>query len=147
MVISKCSHGRTLRRRPSAEEVDLRANRNVLECAQATGVDQFVFIGVLNGKEMKADVPIFRPREQFINELKRSGLTWSVIRPTGAFNDGAEIFRIAEQGWAFMLGEGHQRINLIHSADIAEVAVRAISDSQLHETEYGIGWPDTYSQR
>lgn len=138
---------RTLRRRPSADEVDLHANQNVLECAQAAGVDQFVFIGVLNGKEMMADVPILRPREQFISELKQSGLTWSVIRPTGAFNDGAEVFRIAQRGWAFMLDDGSKRINLIHPADIAKVAVRAISDTELQGTEYGIGGPDTYSQR
>lgn len=138
---------RTLRRRPTAEDVDLRANENVLECARAADVRQFVFIGVLNGEQMMADVPILRPREQFVSELKQSGLTWSVIRPTGAFNDGAEIFRIAQRGWAVMLDDGSKRFNLIHPADIAEVAVRAISDTELHGIEYGIGGPDTYSQR
>lgn len=138
---------RTLRRRPTANDVDLHANENVLERARDAGVGQFVFVGVLNGKEMMADVPILRPRERFISELKQSGLTWSVIRPTGAFNDGAEIFRFAQRGWAFMLDDGDHRINLIHPADIADVAVRAISDTSLHETEYGIGGPETYSQR
>lgn len=138
---------RTLRRRPSAAEVDLHANQNVLECARAAGVDQFIFIGVLNGKEIMTGVPILRPREQFISELKQSGMTWSVIRPTGAFNDGAEIFRIAQRGWGFMLDGGRHRINLIHPADIAKIAARAISDTQLHGIEYGIGGPDTYTQR
>ena len=138
---------RTLRRHPSADDVDLRANQNILECAQAARVKHFVFVGVLAGEEMMSEVPILRPRERFIDELRQSGLNWSVIRPTGAFNDGAEIFRIAQRGWAFMLDDGRHRINLIHPADIADVTVRAISDTQLHDTEFGIGGPDTYSHR
>lgn len=138
---------RSLRRRPTAEEVDLHANRNVLECARSAGVRQFVFIGVLNGDEMMAQVPILRPREEFVSELKQSGLIWSVLRPNGAFNDAEEIFRAAQRGWAITLDDGRHRINFIHPADIADVAVRAISDTALHGTEYGIGGPDTYSHR
>lgn len=88
---------RTLRRRPTADDVDRRANLNVLKCAQASGVGQFVFVGVLDGEAMMAEVPILRPREQFVSELRQPGLTWSVIRPTGAFNDAAEAFRIAQR--------------------------------------------------
>lgn len=54
---------RTLRRRPTADDVDRRANLNVLKCAQASGVGQFVFVGVLDGEAMMAEVPILRPRE------------------------------------------------------------------------------------
>lgn len=138
---------RTLRRRPSADEVDRRANLNVLESAQAAGVRQFIFVGVLDAEELLDQVPILRPREQFVAELEKSELTWTVIKPTGAFNDAAEVFRIAQRGWAFMLGDGRHRINPIHPADIAQVAVRAITDPALHETAYGIGGPDTYTQR
>lgn len=138
---------RSLRRSPTAEDVDFHANMNVLECARDAGVEQFIFIGVLNGDERMAHVPILRPREEFISELKQSGLIWSVIRPNGAFNDAWEIFRTAQRGWAIVLDDGRHRINFIHPADIAEVAVRSISDTSLHGTEYGIGGPDTYSHR
>lgn len=138
---------RTFRPRPTADEVDFGANLNVLKCAQSAGVGQFIFVGVLDSAQLLAQVPILRPREQFVDELRKSQLTWTVIKPTGAFNDAAEVFRIAQRGWAFMLGDGSHRINPIHPGDIARVAVRAISDTTLHRTEYGIGGPDTYTQR
>src|SRR5690625_2734536 len=96
---------------------------------------------------MMSEVPILRPRERFIDELRQSWLNWSVIRPTGAFNDGAEIFRIAQRGWAFMLDDGHHRINQIHPSDIADVTVHAISDTQLHDTVLANGGQVKFSQR
>lgn len=138
---------RTLRSRPTAEEVDLQANLNVLERAISAGVRQFILVSVLHGDELSRSVPILRPREEFTRTLRGCGLTWTVLRPTGAFNDMAEIFRFARHGWGFVLGDGQQRVNPIHPADIADAAARAITDTTLHEAEWGFGGPDTYTQR
>jgi uncharacterized protein YbjT (DUF2867 family) len=123
---------RTLRPRPTPEAVDLRANLNVLERARRAGVRRFVFVGVLHGRELAGRAPILRPREEFVRRLEESPLTWTVLRPTGAFNDMREVFRLARRGWGVVLGDGRHRINPAHPADIAAVAVRALTDTSLH---------------
>lgn len=138
---------RTLRARPTPEEVDLQANLNVLERAKSARVGQFIFVSVLHAEQLTRVVPILRPREQFVRQLESSGLAWTLLKPSGAFNDMKEIFRLAQRGWAFMLGNGNHRVNPVHPADIAEVAVRSITDTSLRNTEFGFGGPDIYTQR
>ena len=138
---------RTLRSRPTPEQVDLHANLNVLHQAQSAGVQQFVFVGVLNGDRLMSSTPILRPREQFVGELINSGLTWTALRPNGSFNDMREIFRLAERGWSVTLGDGTQRINPVHPADIGQMVVQSLTDTSLHNAQFGFGGPDTYSHR
>lgn len=136
---------RTLRAQPTAEAVDLQANLNILEHAQKTGVRQFVFVSVLGADELVEMAPIIRPREEFVERLKDSGLRWTVLRPTGAFNDLEGVFRLAKRGWGVVLGDGKQWINPIHAADIAEVALRSVRDPSLENVEFGFGGPETYT--
>ena len=138
---------RTLRRRPSPEEVDLHANLNVLKHAQAAGVEHFIFVGVLGGDQLMTSTPILRPRDEFISALIDSSLTWTVLRPTGSFNDMRELFGLAQRGWAFMLKDDRQRINPVHPADIAQMAVQSITDSALHNAQFGFGGPDVFAHR
>jgi deazaflavin-dependent oxidoreductase (nitroreductase family) len=137
---------RTFRARPTPEEVDLRANLNILERARDAGARHLVFVGVLRADELMEEAPILRPREEFVRRLKGSGLRWTVLRPTGAFNDMAGIFRLAERGWGLVLGDGEHRINPVHAADIAGEAVRSITDPSLRDAEFGFGGPETYTQ-
>ncbi|TCO60892.1 SDR family oxidoreductase [Actinocrispum wychmicini] len=136
---------RTLRSRPTPEAVDLHANLNVLEQGLRAGVRRFIFVSVLHAVDMMESVPVLRPREEFIQRLKDSGLNWTVLRPTGAFNDMAEIFRFAQRGWGIVFGHGQYRINPVHPADIGQVVVNAITDPSLHNAEFGFGGPDTYT--
>ncbi|MGB3257598.1 MAG: NAD(P)H-binding protein, partial [Ornithinimicrobium sp.] len=137
---------RTFKARPTVEDVDLQANRNILQQAQESGVSRFVFISVLHGAEIATKAPIIAPREQFVAQLKQSDLNWTVLRPTGAFNDLQEVFRLAQRGWGIVLADGHHRINPVHGADIAQVVVRSLSDPGLQNSEFDFGGPHTYTQ-
>ena len=134
---------RTLRSRPTPQTVDLEANLNILEQARRAGVRHFIFVSVLHADELITSVPILRPREEFVNRLKDSGMTWTVLRPT-SFNDMTEVHRSAKHSWAVVLGDGDFRINPVHPVDIAGVAVRAITVTALQNSEFGFGGPDVY---
>lgn len=136
---------RTFRARPTPEQVDLHANLNILRRAQDAGVRQFVFVSALHVDELAERAPILRPREQFVGILKDSALDWTVLRPTGAFNDMAAAFRLAQRGWGLVLGDGRTMINPVHAADIADVAVRSLTDPSLRGAEFGFGGPETYT--
>lgn len=146
VVISSLG-ARSLRGDPPVAEVDLGANQNLLEHARLAGVRHFVFVGVINGETLAQTVPILRPRETFVRNLKASGMTWTVLRPTGAFNDMEEIFRAASRGFGIVLGPGTARINPIHAADIAAECVRSVKDESYWNAEFDLGGAETYSQR
>lgn len=137
---------RTFRARPTSEAVDLQGNLNILECAQQTeGVQQFTFISNLHADVLLDAVPILRPREEFVKRLQGSGLRWTVLRPSGAFNVQEEVFRLAERGWGILMGTGDHQLDPVHAADIADLAVASMSDPSLHNSEFGFAGPDKYT--
>ncbi|AFK19816.1 NADH dehydrogenase 32K subunit-like protein [Haloferax mediterranei ATCC 33500] len=127
------------RQQASHWEVDYEANRTILNLAAAAAVDQFVFVSV-----ERPDLwgSLIEPREQFVAELHESGLSHTVVRPTGYFSDMTEFFEMARRGRAFLVGDGTAQMNPIHGADLAEVCVDAVGDSR---SEFSVGGPDVFT--
>lgn len=114
-------------------EVDYRANLNLLREAEAAGVERFAYIHVFHADQMQ-NVPLVAAKSDFVEALKRSPVSETVIAPTGFFSDMAEIFDMARSGRVWLFGEGQRRFNPIHGADLAEVTAEA--------TEAGLTWCD-----
>lgn len=123
-------------------EVDFQANLNLLREAEAAGVKRFAYVFVLNADAM-AGVPLVDAKTDFVNSLQASDMPATVIAPTGYFSDMGEILAMAQRGRVWLFGQGTQRLNPIHGADLAV----AIADA----TEEGRGWievggPDVMTQ-
>jgi uncharacterized protein YbjT (DUF2867 family) len=114
-------------------EVDYRANLNLLREAEAAGARRFAYVHVLNAKAM-AGVPLVDAKSAFVEALQASDMPATVIAPTGYFSDMGEIFEMARQGRVWLFGDGTQRLNPIHGADLA----MAVADA----TDAGRGWAD-----
>jgi uncharacterized protein YbjT (DUF2867 family) len=86
---------------------------------------------------------IFEAKERFTDELKASGLNYSVIRPNGFFSDMGDFLNMAKGGRVYLFGHGNFKLNPIHGADLAEVCVdKILSD----EKEPSVGGQDILSQ-
>ena len=120
-------------------EVDYQGNKNLLELAMKAAVKKFIFVSVF-----KADIieNLATAREMFVEDLKKSGLDYAVIRPTGYFSDTSENLKMAKSGRVYLIGDGHHKINPIHGADLAKVCVDAVGSQQR---EIPVGGPETYS--
>ena len=63
------------------------------ECKRA-GVKKFNYISVISCDEPGAEkVPMLHAKYRFENELKKSGISYVIHRPTGYFYDIAKVFR------------------------------------------------------
>lgn len=133
--------------RPSFWEVDYQANMNILSRAISAAVRHFVFISALNADRIRTKVAAAEARERIVDVLIASDLTWTVLRPTGFFNDMEELFKMARRGVFYVIGDGAARINPIHGADVAEEVVRCIRDPRTHNQALGIGGPDVFTTR
>ena len=126
------------RDRVSFMEVDYHGNKNLLELAMKATVEKFIFVSVF-----KADIieNLAIAREMFIRGLRKSGLDYAVIRPTGYFSDMSENLKMAKSGRVYLIGDGHHKINPIHGADLAKLCVDAVESRQC---EIPVGGPKTY---
>jgi uncharacterized protein YbjT (DUF2867 family) len=126
----------------TSEQIDHLGNRALLEDALACGVKKFIYISVFNSDKMM-DSEMVKSHELFVEELRASGISYSVIHPTAYFNDMGMFFSFARKGHVHLFGDGTNRFNPIHGADLAKVCVDAAKDAG--NCEIAVGGPDTYT--
>jgi len=120
-------------------DVDYQANTNLLREAQKSRVKKFIYVSVLNGENLR-HLKICAAKEMFVEQLKKSGMDYCIIRPNGFFSDMTEFYTMAKKGRVYLFGNGELKANPIHGADLAEVCVDGIEKSAQ---EIRVGGPET----
>lgn len=121
--------------------VDYQGNKNILDIAVGKSVKKFIYVSVFNANEFE-HLAIVKAHEDFVRDLRSSGLKYTIIRPTGYFSDMSEFLRMAKSGRVYLIGNGDNKINPIHGADLAKVCVDTVDGK---ENEVPVGGPVTYS--
>lgn len=124
-------------------DVDFQANKNLLEEAKRAGIRKFIYVSVYKAQEIKGSA-YFEAHAAFENELKRSGLEYAIVRPTGIYYIFEEFVKLARRGVIPLFGDGSARTNPIDERDVARICVEAMENSQ---TEFDIGGPEVFSRR
>ena len=125
------------------QDVDYQGNRNLLTVAEGSGVSKFMYVHVLNAEKLE-HVALVQAKQAFVDELKRSSLDHTVICPTGFFSDMEEFHSMARSGHVYLFGDGSNRINPIHGADLAEICARALENA---EKQISVGGPEVFTYR
>ncbi len=125
------------------KDVDYQGNKNILDLALKAKVEKFVYVSVFNGPNLR-HLDIVNAHEDFVDELKVSGIDYSVLRPTGYYSDMGEFLKMAKTGRVYLFGKGNNKMNPIHGQDLAVSCVDAISGN---EKEISIGGPQALSYR
>lgn len=120
-------------------DVDYQGNKNLLELALRAGVKKFVYVSVFNGPNLR-HLDIVDAHEDFVDELKVSGIDYAVLRPTGYFSDMGEVLEMARKGRVWLIGSGANRVNPIHGADLAAACADAMEGNA---PEIDVGGPQT----
>jgi len=125
------------------QDVDYQGNKNILNIAIEKHVKKFIYVSVFNA-HLYEYLEIVKAHEDFVRDLQSSGLDYTVIRPTGYFSDMTEFLKMAKSGRVYLIGNGENKINPIHGADLAKVCVDAVTSK---EHEISAGGPVIYSVR
>lgn len=124
------------------EQIDFQGNVNILNEAKAAGVKHFVYISVIKADEAK-DIPMLETKARFEGELKKSGLTYVIHRPTGYFYDIVKVFKpMIEEGKVTLLGKKEVHANVISTEDFADFIAIHLLDENV---TYSVGGKETYS--
>jgi len=110
-------------------DVDYQINKNLLEEAQNSGVRKMIYVSAYKGDQLR-QLKIAAAKEKFVDELKASGMDYTIMRPTGFFSDMADFLQMAKGGKIYLFGKGQKKLNPIHGADLAKVCVDAIESSK-----------------
>ncbi|NLR91448.1 SDR family oxidoreductase [Flammeovirga agarivorans] len=123
-------------------DVDYQGNANLLALAKKDKVEKFQYISALNGDRLK-HLKIFEAKEKFVDELKQSGLSYSIVRPCGFFSDMKDFLDMAKSGRVYLFGDGNLKMNPIHGEDLAKVCLQLIQGENKEST---VGGPDIFTQ-
>ncbi len=123
-------------------QIDYQGNLNLLNEAKRAGVKHFAYVSVIKA-DQAPDVPMVNAKYLFEEELKKSGLTWAIFRPTGYFYDIINVFRpMIEDGKVTLLGNKPVYANVVSTEDFAEFIVEHMMDENK---SYNVGGKETYS--
>ena len=123
-------------------QIDYQGNLNILNEAKAAGVKNFAYISVIKA-DKAPKVPMLHAKYLFEEELKKSGITYCITRPTGYFYDIVKVFKpMIEKGEVTLLGKKPVHANVISTEDFADFIVKHMCDENA---TYDIGGKETYS--
>jgi len=128
----------------TAMDIDFQGNKNILDEAVKAGVKKFVYVSVIKA-DKAPHVPLLHAKALFEEELKKSGLDWVILRPTGYFYDIVKVFRpMIEKGKVMLLGKEEDVVscNVIDTPDFADFIVKHLDDTNV---TYDIGGKETYT--
>jgi len=123
-------------------DIDYQGNLNLLNEAKRSCVKNFVYISVVKA-DTAPDVPMVNSKYMFEQELKKSGLTYVIHRPTGYFYDIIKVFRpMIEKGKVTLLGKHPVYANIVSTEDFAGFIVDHMTDENV---TYSVGGKEKYS--
>lgn len=123
-------------------DVDYQGNLNLLNDAIKNKVELFQYVSVL-GSEKVPNLKIIQAKVKFVEELKKSNIKHSIIRPTGYFGDLKEVLQMAKKGKVYLIGTGEYKINPISGKDLAIVCIESLEKGK---EIVNVGGPKIYTQ-
>ena len=125
-------------------DIDYQGNLNLLNEAKAAGVKNFAYVSVLKADDPRAKkIPMLDSKAMLEKELKASGVTYTIFRPTGYFYDIVKVFKpMIEKGEVTLLGKEPVSCNVIDTPDFADFIEQHMNDENK---TYDIGGTETYT--
>jgi len=124
------------------DEIDYKATLNVLNAAKANGTSKFILLSAICVR--KPDLPLQLAKLKMEDALIRSGIDYTIVRPTAYFWVFDVQTRMIENGKpGYLIGTGDQAChNPIAKEDLAEFMVGCIDSSEHKNRIFIIGGPE-----
>lgn len=108
-------------------ESDFLANKAILDDALQNGVKRFVYISI-KGADVEEDYSIAKAHKLFENELRASGIEYTIIRPVGFYSGLNDLAIMAKRKVIPIVGDGEAKTNSIHHRDLAKVVISYVEE-------------------
>ncbi len=131
------------------EAVHLQGTLNVLEAINRVGIKRLLHMSAL-GARPEAKARYQKTKWAAEEAVKKSGLQWTVFRPTlifGPEDDFINKFEKMTRRLPFLpiIGSGRNNFQPVWIEDVANCYVQAIEDKKTIEKAYGLAGPDVFT--
>ena len=137
------AHGSNASSQGSPQELDYRANIDLIDQAQTAGVEHFVFISVLGADRGYEDAPVFKAKRAVEKYLQNSGLNYTILRPSGF---ASNLLPLAEQfrstGIYVLIGDPKSRTSIVSTDDLAKIAIASVQQEAAQNQIFPVGGPE-----
>ena len=124
------------------DDIDYKATLNVLNAAQESGTGKFILLSAICVR--KPDLPLQLAKLKMEDALMRSGIDYTIVRPTAyfwVFDTQTKMIQKGKSG--FVIGSGDQAVhNPIAKEDLAEFMVSSIGNDERRERVFILGGPE-----
>src|ERR671916_1506784 len=97
-----------------AKALDYRANIELIDQAKENGVQHFVFISVLGADRGYEDAQVFKAKREVEKYLQASGLTYTILRPSGFASNLIPLAERFRQTGVYLLnGDPKNRTSIV----------------------------------
>jgi uncharacterized protein YbjT (DUF2867 family) len=127
----------------SPRTVDWEGNANLIRAANAAGVEHFVLLSVCQAAA-EHPIELFRMKHRAEEELRASGLAWTIIRPTAYMETWVGLLGepLLRTGSTRIFGRGENPINFVSADDVAALVDLAVADGAMSGTTVEAGGPE-----
>lgn len=127
----------------SPASVDRDGNHNLIKAAREAGVEHMVLLSVWDASP---DHPMDLMRMKYAaeEELKASGLAWTIIRPASYMELWCELLGrpLQDKGKTQVFGHGDNPINFVSAADVARFVELSVVDPEMRGRVIELGGPE-----
>lgn len=131
----------------SFQDTDAAGTIALIEAAKSAGAEHFIFVS-FNASGFP-ETPLTDAKRLVEEHLKKGGIDYTILQPAPFMQVwlGPHLFGDLSAGAVKMFGKGDGRIPYISAADVAEVAVRAVTLPTARNATITFGGPEAISQR
>ncbi len=148
-AVFTCTHSLTARRQDAIQRIDIDGYKALIDLAVARRISRFVFTSIM-GARLDHPAALWRAKAEVERHLVASGLNYTILRPSAFIDFHAHRMigeRVLAGKAARILGSGRTRRNLVAVADVAILAVRALTTPDLDGQIVEMGGPDNLTDR
>jgi len=127
----------------SPATVDRDGNRILIKAAREAGVEHMVLLSVWDASP-DHPMDLMRMKHAAEEELKASGLAWTIIRPASYMELWCYLLGgpLLEKGKTQVFGHGDNPINWVSAADVARFVELSVIDPELRGRVIELGGPE-----
>jgi len=143
-VISTASSTRSRNEGDSIETVDKLGQLNVVETAEANGVEHIIYISFLKSPET---FPLQDAKQEVEKRIQKSKMMYTILRPT-VFMEvwlGPHLGFDAVNSTATIYGAGTNKLSWIATKDVAAFAVASLENDSARNSIIDLGGPEALS--
>jgi uncharacterized protein YbjT (DUF2867 family) len=130
----------------SPRTVDQQGNSNLIRAARASAAEHFILVSI-HGAAPDHPMELLRMKYFAEQELRASGLAWTIIRPTAYMETWATLIGkpLLETGRTRIFGRGNNPINFVSAHDVARFVELAVVDPTMRGQLVEVGAPENLS--